>query len=366
MAQSQDAASATTTLDPDATSQDATPTGVALLLDGATTLKESADILAAAAVQAGVTDPTQLSQIVTSGLAAVQSGGNGTAAVTAAMATAESNGALTAIKDKATAVVAKAGELIGDLAGVKVPGVYDLPGIGDDIEGAVEGGLSKIAKVVDWVLGGLGTNNTVVLGPGGVSVTIEAPNTPTPGGTATTGPKGTANNTTVVIGGDAGKILRGGTLGGIFDDTEGVITGLPDSATLADLVLMGACYTRGGTYNKTTKVCTEDGTTPDPCIAMRTTCAQTNEVPNAPCTGCVAAPVEKKDEEEGGTTVTIGGDTTKCTGKAYAIQNPIKCASFWQNCKDGTWILSTATCPENKIICPDAYVNAKQEVDNLS
>ena len=113
-------------------------------------------------MQAGVTDPTQLSQIVTSGLAAVQSGGNGTAAVTAAMATAESNGALTAIKDKATAVVAKAGELIGDLAGVKVPGVYDLPGIGDDIEGAVEGGLSKIAKVVDWVLGGLGTNNTVV------------------------------------------------------------------------------------------------------------------------------------------------------------------------------------------------------------
>ena len=64
------------------------------------------------------------------------------------MATAESNGAFTAIKDKATAVVAKAGELIGDLAGVEVPGVYDLRENGDDIEGAVEGGLSKIAKVL--------------------------------------------------------------------------------------------------------------------------------------------------------------------------------------------------------------------------
>ena len=230
-------------------------------------------------------------------------------------------------------------QAIEDLAGTNLPGVLDIPGIGD----AVDSGLDGIAGVIDVISEGIGLGDgwkkEAVLGGDGVSINVLDANqtSQNPGGGAVSAQSG---NTTVSVdtGSPAGNIiLAGGTLG----EMGGLGSG---EGTDTELLMRGLCAMQGKEYDENTGLCKQASSSQPPggSTAGGTT-----------TTGGGGA----DDEEDASTTVTIGGSTgtqtDPCDDPVYAADNPLECLVVGPNTGDGnTPAGGVGPVPDTKI-CPD-------------
>ena len=233
-------------------------------------------------------------------------------------------------------------EAIEALGGKDLPGVLDIPGIGD----AVNSGLDGIAGVVEGISDytGIGGDlaKDVILSPDGVSIVFKDPNQPSQntGGGAVSAQSG---NTTVSVdtGSPAGNIiLAGGTLGGLAGEGLG-------EGTDIEVIMRGVCATQGREYDENTGLCKQASSSQPPggSTAGGTT-----------TTGGGGA----DDGKDASTTVTIGGSTgtqtDPCDDPVYAADNPLECLVVGPNTGDGnTPAGGVGPVPDTKI-CDDGSI----------
>ena len=229
-------------------------------------------------------------------------------------------------------------EALEELAGVEIPGLLDIPGIGD----AVNSGLGGIAGIFDGIseYTGIGGDwaKDVILGPDGVVVVIRDPNQPsqnTGGGAVQT----QSGNTTVSVdtGSAAGNVLlTGGTLGEMAGAGSG-------EGTDTELIMRGVCAVQGREYDENTGLCKQAPPSQPPggSPAGGTT----------PTGGGGA----EDDEEDTSTTVAIGDgtgtQTDPCDDPAYAANHPLECLVVSPNTGDGT--PAGGVGPIQQKMCPD-------------
>ncbi len=213
-------------------------------------------------------------------------------------------------------------EAIEALGGTDLPGVLDIPGIGD----AVDSGLDGIAGVINVISEGIGLGDgwkkEAVLSPNGVVINVLDANqtSKNTGGGAVSAQSG---NTTVSVdtGSAAGNVLlKGGTLGEMAGAGSG-------EGTDTELIMRGVCAVQGREYDENTGLCKQAPPSQPPggSPAGGTT----------PTGGGGA----EDDEEDASTTVAIGGSTgtqtDPCDNPAYAADNPLECLVVGPNTGDG-------------------------------
>ncbi len=238
-------------------------------------------------------------------------------------------------------------DALEDLAGVKIPGLLDIPGIGD----AVNSGLGGIADIFDGIseYTGIGGDwaKDVILGPDGVVVVIRDPNQPsqnTGGGAVQT----QSGNTTVSVdtGSAAGNVLlTGGTLG----EMGGLGSG---EGTDTEFIMRGVCAVQGREYDENTGLCKQ---------------APPSQPPGGSTAGGTTTTggggADDDDDEDASTTVTIGGSTATqtdpCDDPDYAAANPLECLVVGPNTGDGTPAggvgpIQQKMCPNGELVDIDA------------
>ena len=230
-------------------------------------------------------------------------------------------------------------QAIEDLAGANLPGVLDIPGIGD----AVDSGLGGIAGVVDGISDytGIGGDlaKDVILSPDGVSIVFKDPSQPSqnPGGGAVQAQSG---NTTVSVdtGSAAGNVLlKGGTLG----EMGGLGSG---EGTDTEFIMRGVCAVQGREYDENTGLCKQ---------------APPSQPPGGSTAGGTTTTGGADDEGgDASTTVAIGGGTATdpCDDPVYAADNPLECLVVGPNTGDGnTPAGGVGPVPDTKV-CDDGSV----------
>ena len=234
-------------------------------------------------------------------------------------------------------------QAIEDLAGTNLPGVLDIPGIGD----AVDSGLGGIAGVVEGISDytGIGGDlaKDVILSPDGVSIVFKDPSQPSqnPGGGAVQAQSG---NTTVSVdtGSAAGNVLlKGGTLGEMAGAGSG-------EGTDTELIMRGVCAVQDREYDENTGLCKQ---------------APPSQPPSGSTAGGTTTTGGGGADDEGGdasTTVAIGGGTATqtdpCDDPDYAAANPLKCLVVGPNTGDGnTPAGGVGPVPDTKV-CDDGSV----------
>ena len=236
-------------------------------------------------------------------------------------------------------------EALEDLAGVKIPGLLGIPGIGD----AVNSGLDGIAGIFDDIseYTGIGGDwaKDVILGPDGVVVVIRDPNQPsqnTGGGAVQT----QSGNTTVSVdtGSAAGNVLlTGGTLGEMAGAGSG-------EGTDTELIMRGVCAVQGREYDENPGVCKQAPPSQPP-----------GGSPAGGTTPTGGGGADDDDDDD--TSVIIGGSTgtqtDPCDDPAYAANHPLECLVVSPNTGDGTPVggvgpIQQKMCPNGELVDIDA------------
>ena len=250
-------------------------------------------------------------------------------------------------------------QAIEDLAGTDLPGVLDIPVIGD----AVNSGLDGIAGVIDVISEGIGLGDgwkkEVILGGDGVVINVLDANQPSQntGGGAVSAQSG---NTTVGVdtGSPAGNIiLAGGTLGGLAGEGLG-------EGTDTELLMRGLCAMQGKEYDENTGLCKQ---------------APSSQPPGGSTAGGTTTTGGGGTDGKGGdtsTTVTIGGATATdpCDDPVYAADNPLECLKVigpntggvgpiqQKICPDGTLVGMDDACPATQVTGGTSTKRTKQKI----
>ena len=260
-----------------------------------------------------------------------------------------SNNAINTAQNAGFAPVEKAGETVEKIANTKLPGILDIPVLGDVIAGGAEGLAELIDKIARTV--GLGEwSKDVVVGKGGANVELNPPGQRPQGQSGGGTQVGKAGDTTVTIdtGSPAGNVItRGGTLGDIIDVLDG--EGGEGVFTQTDIIMRAACAAQGKEYDENTGMCKQKSSSQPPAGGTTSTGG---------------------DNEEASTTVTIGGGTQPdCTDPDYRAANPLECLVVGPNTGDGTPAggvgpIQQKTCPDGKVVdinedCPSTTALTK-------
>ena len=243
-----------------------------------------------------------------------------------------SNNAINTAQNAGFAPVEKAGETVEKIANTELPGILDIPVLGDVIAGGAEGLAELIDKIARTV--GLGEwSKDVVVGKGEANVELNPPGQRPQGQSKGGTQVGKAGDTTVTIdtGSPAGNVItRGGTLGDIIDVLDG--EGGEGVFTQTDIIMRAACAAQGKEYDENTGMCKQKSSSQPPAGGTTSTGG---------------------DNEEASTTVTIGGGTATdpCDDPDYRAANPLECLVVGPNTGDGT--PAGGVGPIQQKMCPD-------------